>query len=103
MSPQKLLDIGVLGSAQAFISPTKNNITLTHHHDLAVDQTKPLTLALKNHNLWIANQSSGNAHASSHAAGKLNRHFIDRILKVHKPQHTSYFGLDFCFRYTLLV
>src|ERR1051325_5073514 len=49
MSSQKPLDIWILRAAQRFVRAAENHITLAHHHHLAVDETKPLALALENH------------------------------------------------------
>src|SRR5215203_2725202 len=48
MSPQKLLDVRIFSTTQGLISTTEDYISLAHHHDLAVDETKPFTLTLEN-------------------------------------------------------
>src|SRR5688572_21522126 len=57
MSSQKLLNVWILGAAQGFVSTTKNNMALAHHHHFAVDQTKPFAFALKHHLSFVVDHS----------------------------------------------
>src|SRR5688572_33476930 len=57
MSSQKLLNVWILGAAQGFVSTTKNNMALAHHHHFAVDQTKAFAFALKHHLSFVVDHS----------------------------------------------
>jgi hypothetical protein len=48
MSSQKSLDVRILGPAQSFVSAAENDLALSHHHHLAVDQTEPLAFNFEN-------------------------------------------------------
>src|SRR5436190_21868170 len=47
MSPQKLLDVRILRAFQSLVRATENNITLFHHHHLAIDEAQALTFTLE--------------------------------------------------------
>src|SRR5262245_47587790 len=49
MSPQKSLDVRIFCTSQRFVCSAEDDLALTHHHHFAVDETKPLALALENH------------------------------------------------------
>jgi hypothetical protein len=57
MSPQKFLDVRILGATQRFISAAENNIARAHHHHFAVDETKPLTFTFENDFAVFVNDS----------------------------------------------
>src|SRR6266536_1372616 len=55
MSAEKLLNVGILSMAKAFIRAAENYVSFSHHHDLTVYQTKSLAFALKNHCAFLVN------------------------------------------------
>ena len=36
VSSQKLLNVGILGTSQAFVRPAENDVSIAHHHHLTV-------------------------------------------------------------------
>src|SRR5574341_2624018 len=47
VSAQKLLNVWILGPAQAFISAAENNLTVAHHDHFAVDEAELLAFFFK--------------------------------------------------------
>src|SRR6201989_3643192 len=57
MSPQKSLDVRILCASQFFVRAAEDDLAFFHHHHFAIDETKPLALALENHFAVFVNYS----------------------------------------------
>ena len=55
VSPQKLLNVRILGTPQAFVRPAENDVSIAHHHHLAVDETKPFAFTFENNLSFVVN------------------------------------------------
>src|SRR5678815_6002636 len=86
MSPQKLLDVRILCASQCFVCSAKDNLALTHHHYLTVDETKPLALALENHFAIFVNYSVLGTDVLEivHLVSHEDRRHVFKIAKFHR-------------------
>jgi hypothetical protein len=49
VSAQKLLNVRVVGLPQGFVSPAKDDIAFTKHHDFTINETEPFAFSFEHH------------------------------------------------------